>query len=103
MTAEWFGAHYGRFYQDESAPGPTPVGQPCIHCGELIEAGDDGFLEPVFHFDCKVRRVIGGVNHILRKCSCCGGSEPPDPDGMTKRQAAKAATAAWATKHEDLT
>jgi hypothetical protein len=39
--------------------------------------------------------MIGGLNHLLGRCTCCGGTEPPDPPEMTPRQAALAAVAAW--------
>lgn len=72
----------------------TPVGDTCIHCEEPIGEGDDGIRYangPVAHYECQLRSVVGGVNHILGRCSCCGGTEDPDPPGMTRREAAKAA------------
>lgn len=69
----------------------------CKLCGETLLPGEprspsllDG--EEV-HLECMFREVAGGANHILRLCTCCGGSEPPDPPGMTRRDAAR-----WALK-----
>ena len=47
------------------------------------------------HWECGLRSTVGGVNHIKGLCSCCGGNLDPDPDGLTRRQAAKAAAKAW--------
>jgi hypothetical protein len=68
----------------------TPTGEPCGHCGEPIAANDDGVLVPTlgeahriaFHYECNLRTMVGGVNHQLHRCTCCGGSEPPDPPAL---------------------
>jgi hypothetical protein len=93
--SDWFGPRMGALYERDSDPMPTPVGEPCIHCGEVIIAGDAGFVNPTAHYECFFRRVIGGINHVLGKCTCCGGTEPPDPPELTKRQAAEAACRQW--------
>ena len=41
------------------------------------------------HHECGFRAVAGGANHHLKLCTCCGGREPPDPPGMSKREAAR--------------
>jgi hypothetical protein len=74
------------------------VTRSCLYCGETINAGDpfvtmphhDGavVVEERYHRECLVRVVAGGVNHQLRRCRCCGGRLPPDPPGLTKREAA---------------
>jgi hypothetical protein len=38
-----------------------------------------------------LRLVIGGAHHQLGNCTCCGGQQPPDPPGLTKREAARVA------------
>lgn len=80
---------------------PTPVGMKCSWCDESIAEGDVGevslhvlrdgsqIYRPV-HRECRVRAALGSVGHQLRKCSCYGGTEE-DPEGMTKREAARAA------------
>lgn len=92
---QYFGRRYPNLpIYDEAQEVPTPVGEPCIWCQEPIEDGDDGQLYNtglVTHVECLLRQVVGGVNHQLGRCSCCGGTEDPDPPGMTAREAARAA------------
>jgi hypothetical protein len=52
------------------------------------------------HRDCAIREVIGGLNHLRGLCSCCGGSAPPDPPELTRREAARQAAQYW-TAHKD--
>lgn len=65
----------------------------CLYCGEPIASTDrtDPHIHPPAHWECSARAVIGGLNHQQGKCLCCGGTEPPDPPDMTRREAAKAA------------
>lgn len=76
----------------------------CQHCGESIRPEEDrpipvinaeGIFTAHRHWQCALRAVIGGVNHLLGLCTCCGGTEPPDPVGMTPRAAAVAAVELW--------
>lgn len=55
------------------------------------------FLKPLAHWECGMRNLLGGANHLIGKCSCegCGGKEPPDPPEMTPRQAAAEAVKQW--------
>ncbi len=67
----------------------------CLLCDERID-GDFRWINTQFgpkglHRECAMRAVIGGLNHQLGLCLCCGGSEPPDPPHLTRREAAKAA------------
>lgn len=69
----------------------------CHWCDEPVLAGDKlapGFVgsQPT-HWECGLRSVAGGLNHQRGQCSCCGGTLDPDPEGMTRREAARAA--AW--------
>jgi hypothetical protein len=94
----------------------TPVGDICCHCSELIEPGDDGVIQPglllnvlgepeqariVYHGDCWIRTAIGGLNHILGRCTCCGGTEhsDPDPSVISLRLSATAAVMAFEKLH----
>lgn len=52
---------------------------------------EDREFPRAWHRECAVRQVIGGVNHLRGRCTCCGGTEPPDPPDMTRREAALAA------------
>lgn len=106
---KWFGKAYGAPYERDTEHVPTPVGETCIHCDEPIAELDDGLLVPHFdaittpwsplarhapyHYECHMRGIIGGINHLRGRCQCCGGSEPPDPPDLTKREAACAAAA----------
>lgn len=77
---------------------PVPVDEQCIWCREGYEPDDCGVRYangPTSHYECFFRQTIGGVNHILGKCWCCGGQEDPDPPGMSVREAAKAAVRLW--------
>lgn len=95
---KWFGKAYGAAYERDTEHVPTPVAAPCQHCGELVTEHDDGFVQDVsdieciaYHYECHMRGFIGGLNHLRGCCQCCGGKEPPDPPGMTRREAARAA------------
>lgn len=79
----------------------------CAHCREEIGLDDRVRSIPslscdksepavvLFHEECFLRRIFGGLNHQMRRCTCCGGTEPPDPEGMTRREAARAAVELW--------
>lgn len=79
-------------YERQVAP---PVGQPCEHCGDAIEADDSGTIDRtgrVVHHECTMRSIVGSVGHQKKLCSCFGGTEE-DPPGMSRHDAAKAALA----------
>lgn len=84
---------------------PPPVDR-CLWCEERIEPRDRLSPDPVMtsagkrytHWECGLRMVIGGLNHLNGRCSCCGGDLPPDPPGETKRWAARMAAQAWMTR-----
>lgn len=71
----------------------------CIFCEEPIAMGDELHRNPIgtadgpriAHYECALRQVVGGVNHQRGRCTCCGGTEPPDPPRLTRREAALAA------------
>jgi hypothetical protein len=76
----------------------------CLHCEEAIDIGEP--YEPIIyggsppqirfaHSACFARQIIGGLNHLRGLCTCCGGTEPPDPSDLTRRQAAIAAVRYW--------
>jgi len=45
------------------------------------------------HGECLLRQVVGSVAHLEKRCGCfVAGSTAGDPEGMTPREAAKAAT-----------
>ena len=90
----WFGTIRG-----QGAAVPVPVGSLCYHCEEAIVAEDSGIQYPdgdVAHRNCHLRQIIGSVAHVERRCGCyVSGSEENDPPGLSLRQAADAAVAAF--------
>jgi hypothetical protein len=97
---EWFGRGHGAHYESDTRHVATPVGLKCCWCSEPIDEGDDGMLVPAvllpgkpsrvaYHYECHLRTIVGGVNHQMGRCTCCpGGTEPPDPPGFSRREAA---------------
>jgi hypothetical protein len=99
---QWFGSPGGAPYEADCQHVATPVGATCAWCDEPFVEGDDGVVLPVyggesaaFHYECHLRQVIGGLNHLRGNCTCCGGSEPPDPPWLSRRQAALQAVHVW--------
>ncbi len=77
----------------------TPEGAPCGDCGELISAGDRGWLIPsldaeltAFHRECQLRALVGSVQHQLNtfRGAPCPRTCRDDP-AVTRRVAARAA------------
>ncbi|MFJ5984355.1 hypothetical protein [Lentzea sp. NPDC092896] len=80
---QFFGARWDAPQVDPPAVQvATPIGEPCLHCGEAVEAGDRGLLrmairaggagvEPV-HMECDLRMTLGGIDHLAGQCSCSG-------------------------------
>jgi hypothetical protein len=81
----------------------------CFHCQEVITgpdakwvpyvAADGSYRIVARHWECAARSLIGGLNHLQGRCTCCGGTEDPDPPNMTRRQAAVAAVTYWKRQH----
>lgn len=98
----WFGVSWGAPVCDPGDQVEVPFGAQCLHCLELIDEDDSGFVYvngPVAHRNCGIRMVVGGVNHVEGRCTCCGGTDPPDPPGITPREAARLAVEAFWRKH----
>lgn len=119
----WFGESWGAPMCEPDEHAPTPVGVLCFQCEEAVEEGDKGVLmrsgdEEIIarldpdgvmrkvegevyvaaHIECHLRSVLGSVAHIEGRCSCHGGDEH-DPPGLSRRDAARAACAAWERTH----
>jgi hypothetical protein len=118
----WFGESWGAPICEETSHEPTPVGVLCMNCEERIEADDRGVITPQLgldetavrldpaallfdgqprvaqHLECHLRGVFGSVGHIEGRCSCAGGNEE-DPPGLSRREAAVAAVAAWERRY----
>lgn len=68
----------------------------CQWCDEPILDGERvANCNIPMHEECGLRSILGGINHLLGLCTCCGGTQPPDPPGLTRREAALRATAYW--------
>jgi hypothetical protein len=87
---------------DDAERVPTPVGEPCLWCSELIVEGDRGEVMPYvklnddaapsivdayMHVECVFRQGVGGPAHVQGTCTCQGGHDDPDL-GMSEREAA---------------
>lgn len=70
----------------------------CDHCGEevLYEDTDMSLNGKPAHKECLFRLLAGSAAHILKECSCFGGTRS-DPPGLTPRQAAKLALEVFVT------
>lgn len=82
----------------------------CGYCREPIAdtskapritfVGTEGQRIEYCHPECLQRQVIGGFNHLKGTCTCCGGTEPPDPPGLSKYEAAIMAVHYWRLTNE---
>src|SRR5574342_1078 len=98
MKSGWFGKSWGAGVCVEEDHTETPIGESCLHCGELFIAGDQGLVDMQnnkMHIECYMRGIIGGINHLRGTCSCCGGKDDPDPPYISKRMAAQLALKEW--------
>jgi len=90
----YFGAYWSSFLCDAARPMPTPVGEHCIWCDEVIVDGDqgtwhgalDGGFQPI-HRECALREVTGGIGHLTDHQQWCVEADDPD-GGRTPRQSA---------------
>ncbi len=90
---------------------PAPTFDRCIWCDEEFSASDSGFAMPLittkkgqqlayYHRECLIRSIMGSVGHQRHQCRCYGG-KTDDPEGMTPRQAARAAYVEYALSRGD--
>jgi hypothetical protein len=94
---------------------PPPAPDLCPHCDEPFTPEELAFARSIphvgeafaalrrYHLECSLRQVIGGLNHLQARCTCCGGTEPPDPPELSKREAAKAAFRYWRQHADEIT
>jgi len=105
---------------------PTPVGRPCMYCQEPVVEGERGLFRtaevkadentdpallvpgnpeyavavlPV-HAECDIREMLGGIDHLERRCLCCTGVSA-DPYPGTKRDEARACWDWWNEKRRE--
>jgi hypothetical protein len=68
----------------------------CSYCDEPLTLGEESGPVPGVHRECAIRMVIGSVAHQEKRCSCyCSESDEGDPPGVTTREAARLAAAAF--------
>lgn len=108
-TIAWFGVKWDAPMTDEAPEEPTPVGDHCMYCSEIIAAGESGITMPYMrdahlkperapaHIECFLRSIIGSVAHQQHRCSCYGGTED-DSDARSYREQAREAMA-WLMEH----
>jgi len=102
----WFGTDWGAPVCHSTPKVGVPVGEACIWCDESIAKDDSGvgmpLAEPIgktglrvsmtyYHVECWVRMLVGSTGHQLRLCPCFGGDYEGEPEGMSRRDAARAA------------
>jgi hypothetical protein len=85
--------HVERSIRKIEGPAMTEV---CYRCNEPILPDEPmefhyGSAGGYAHWECAARAVIGGANHLLGRCTCCGGTEPPDDPTLSKREQARTA------------
>lgn len=82
----------------ERLPPEAPV---CYWCKEPVLPHEARAPIPhqIAHWECGLRAVVGGLNHLNGQCSCCGGTLPPDPEGVSRREAARMAAQAWRARN----
>lgn len=68
----------------------------CGWCEEPLIDGSNALVMPFvrMHRECAIRMVAGSVAHLERRCSCYGGPDEDDEEGLSKREAARRAMAA---------
>ena len=94
----WFGESWGAPICVKDDHIHTPIGESCTFCEEVFVNGDQGITNLQgysWHADCYMRIILGGMNHIRGICSCCGGTAEPDPENVSKREAARLAVLEW--------
>ncbi len=97
----WFGKSWRAPICADKEHIDVPVGKFCHHCEEVFIDGDQGITNHQgysWHIDCYMRGILGGVNHIRGTCTCCGGTDDPDPLNVSKREAARLAAIEWRLK-----
>lgn len=105
MTA-YFGKKWDAPVTDGAPQVETPVGTPCLWCGELIQEGDRGLIYPMIHEDrtstlkpvhieCSMREVVGSMACLEKRCSHCSGG----PDSPEYTRADALAVWDWVREH----
>lgn len=98
---KYFGLAWASGICDDGEQVVTPVGDPCLLCGEPIEDNDQGTfmfdaadvmrgtaptMRPA-HRECSLRSVLGGIGHLEDHHHWCQHEGDPD-GGRSYRQSA---------------
>lgn len=76
--------------------------QCCYWCNEpILPTERRAPINLPAHWECGLRSAVGGLNHLNGLCSCCGGTLAPDPEGVSRREAARMAAQAWIGRNPD--
>lgn len=76
----------------------------CDWCGERLMCGEAWLIPCIggpkkyvlYHYECHMRQFLGSLAHVEKRCGCyVPGAEETDPPGMSLRDAARAAVAAF--------
>ena len=117
MPMVYFGEYWDAPAVDAAIAGPTPLGERCVHCPDVIVEGDRGFMMPTVdvgpegefvssvrptHLECLIRMTVGGVACLEGRCQCRSGTgSPSDETGTTREQGR--ATMEWLRRHDRST
>lgn len=67
----------------------------CIYCSEPIYEDDprESIANGELHRECAIRALLGSAEHIRMECPCYrpGACAIEEPDGLTRREAARRA------------
>lgn len=99
MSVFYFGKPWASDAVDGGRRIPTPVGELCYLCEEVIQADDQGYLRPGFrengvveklyaHKECDLAHVLGGWGCISGTCSRCSGGDTDPEGGLSYRESA---------------
>lgn len=112
MAQIYFGDPWDVPAVNDAISAPTPLGERCVYCPDVIEEGDQGFLmsaadmgpdgkvvaslRPV-HRECMVREIFGSVSCREGRCLCHGKTDQPPEPGTHRDQGR--ATMTWLRRH----
>lgn len=78
---KWFGDSWGAPCCEEDEHVPTPVGDSCVRCKEMIRVGDQGIVSPLVLLDGKLDVIVHHLDCYLKgiaphgpECPHCRGA-----------------------------
>lgn len=74
----------------------------CVWCSEPVLPDEQAPISAPIHIECSIRSMVGSVAHVEGTCGCyVPGSKETDPPGISLREAAKLAAAAFARRRRE--